>query len=66
MIILSIGLVLSFELLNSAIEYLGDEVNSQHSVLIGKCKDAAAASVLVVSIAAALVGLIIFVPKIYK
>ena len=64
-VLILIGLVLSFELLNSAIEYLADEVTAEHSTLIGRCKDASAASVLVISTSAALIGLIIFVPKIF-
>jgi diacylglycerol kinase len=57
------GLVISLEMLNSAIENLVDLVSPEKHVLAGKVKDIAAGAVLVGAICAALVGLIIFVPK---
>ena len=62
---LSIGLVMSMECLNSAIEYLADFVSPQKDAQIKKVKDAAAAAVLVTAVAAAVVGLCIFAPKIW-
>lgn len=62
-IALSIGLVLSLELVNSAIERLADKISPGHDPEIGKIKDIAAAAVLVAAIAAAAAGLIILVPK---
>lgn len=64
-IVLCIVLVLSMEALNSALEYLADRVHPQQDELIGKCKDIAAAAVLIAAIGAAIVGAIIFLPKIY-
>jgi diacylglycerol kinase len=63
-IILCIGLVLALEAMNSALEYLADLVSPDYHILAKKCKDTAAASVLIVSVASACVGLLIFIPKI--
>ncbi len=64
LIILCIGLVLSMELINSAIERLSDRIDTGPDKLIGQAKDMAAGAVLVSAIAAAIIGLIILVPKI--
>ena len=64
-IIFCIGLVLSAEAFNTALEYLTDLVSPDYHPLAGKAKDAAAAGVLLVAIMAALVGAVIFLPKLY-
>lgn len=56
LIFLSAALVLALELVNSAIEYLLDRLHPAHAREIGAAKDAAAAAVLVASLAALLVG----------
>jgi diacylglycerol kinase (ATP) len=61
--IFAIGSVLAAEAFNTALEYLTDLVSPGYHQLAGKAKDAAAAGVLFTSMAAACVGLIIFVPK---
>lgn len=63
-IVLSIGLVIALELMNSAIENLSDFATKEKHDLIKKTKDLAAGAVLIGSLAALVVGLIIFVPKI--
>jgi len=63
-ILLSIGLMWTTELLNTAIEYLTDFVSPEFNELAGKVKDIAAAAVLLAAIVSASVGLIIFMPKI--
>jgi diacylglycerol kinase len=50
------------EAINTALEFLADEVSVEKRELIGKAKDAGAAGVLLASIGAAVIGLIIFVP----
>lgn len=65
-IVLSIGLVMSMESLNSAVEYLADFVSPERHAQIKKVKDAAAAAVLLTALTAAVVGLCIFAPKIWK
>ena len=55
-----IGAVLSAEAVNSSIESLADLVSPEYNEAIKKTKDLAAGSVLIMAIAAAIVGLIIF------
>ncbi|AJD91498.1 UDP kinase [Jeotgalibacillus malaysiensis] len=63
-IILAIGSVMGLELINTAVERTVDLISTDHHPLAKKAKDAGAASVLVFSIAAAIVGAIIFIPKV--
>lgn len=60
-----IGLVFAAEALNSAIEELADAVHPDRHPGIGRAKDLAAGGVLLASIAAAAVGLIIFLPRLF-
>lgn len=65
-LLLSISLVIAFEIINSAIENVVDLASNYHfSMLAKNAKDMAAGAVLFVSGFALLVGLIIFVPKIW-
>ncbi len=64
-ILLSIALVWTTELLNTALEYLTDFVSPEYNFLAGKVKDIAAGAVLIAAVISACVGLIIFVPKIF-
>ena len=64
-LILVIGWVLALESFNSALEYLCDAISEQPHPLIGKAKDVAAAAVLISALTAALIGLLIFLPKIW-
>ena len=59
---LAIGLVISAETFNTAIERLADQ--PEQDSRIRDVKDLAAAAVLLCALAAAAVGLIVFVPKI--
>lgn len=61
-IILS-GLVISAELFNTAIEETLNYINEDYCDEFRFIKDASAAAVLVLAIASAVIGLIIFVPK---
>lgn len=63
-VIFAIGFVFSAEAVNSAIEYLADFVSPGRQELIKQAKDVAAAAVLFAAIAAAAIGMIIFIPKI--
>ena len=58
------GLVISLELVNTAVESTVDLVTEEKRPLAKKAKDTAAGAVLVSAIFAAIIGLIIFVPKI--
>ena len=59
-----IGLVLMAEFFNTAIEYVVDLASPSVHPLAKAAKDTASAGVLMMAIISAIVGLIIFVPKI--
>lgn len=61
-ITLLISLVLTLELTNTAIEAVVDSFTEQQHPRAKYAKDISAAAVLVISIAAAVIGLIIFLP----
>jgi diacylglycerol kinase len=61
---LAMGLVLSMEIANTAIEKLVDMVTRERHPVAGQVKDLAAGAVLVASIVAAIVGLLIFIPRV--
>jgi len=63
-ILLCIGLVLSLEMLNSAIEKLCDLIHKDFHPVIKIVKDVSAASVLWSSIISTAIACIIFIPKI--
>lgn len=58
------GLVISMELINTAIENTVDLITKEKNEQAKIAKDVAAGAVLVSAIASAIIGLIIFVPKI--
>ncbi len=64
-VILCIGIVIGAELINSAIERVVDLASPDYHPLAGQAKDIAAGAVLIVAIAAAAVGLIVFLPYIF-
>lgn len=63
-VIFAIGMVLAAEAVNSSIEALADLVSPGYNEAIKRTKDLAAGAVLILAIAAAIVGLIIFIPRI--
>lgn len=62
-LIAAIGLVWTAEALNTALEFYTDLASPEFHPLAGKAKDVAAGAVLAASIASAIIGAIIFVPK---
>lgn len=62
-VVIVCGCVLAAEALNTAVEQLADVVSPEYSEAIKKVKDLAAGGVLFMAVAAAIVGLIIFLPK---
>jgi undecaprenol kinase/diacylglycerol kinase (ATP) len=64
-ILLCIGLVISLEMINSAIEKICDHIQPGYHILIKTIKDIAAAAVLWVSIISVIAGLLIFIPKFF-
>ncbi len=65
-IIFAISSVLAAEAFNTALEHITDLVSPEHHELAGRTKDAAAGGVLLTAIGAAIVGIIIFLPKCYQ
>jgi len=63
-LLLSIAAVLAAETFNTALEEITDLVSPQRNERAGRAKDLAAAAVLIISISAALIGIIIFLPKV--
>ncbi|MBQ8008200.1 MAG: diacylglycerol kinase family protein [Bacteroidaceae bacterium] len=65
-VIICVGMVIAAELFNSAIERLVDLVSPDWNKIAGEVKDIAAGAVLVTAITAAIVGLIVFVPYLFR
>lgn len=61
----SFALVFISEMLNTAIEFLTDIVSPQYNLQAKKVKDVAAGAVLISAIAAVVIGVIIFLPKVW-
>lgn len=62
-IVFAIFIVLAAEAFNTSLEYLTDLVSPDYHILAKKTKDVAAAGVLLTAIGAAIIGMIIFIPK---
>ncbi len=62
-LIIAITLVLAAELANTAIEFLTDLLSPEYHEKARRAKDMGAGAVLTCAIAAAIIGLIIFLPK---
>ncbi|MDR2868210.1 MAG: diacylglycerol kinase family protein [Bacteroidales bacterium] len=63
-VIFCIGFVIALEMVNSAIENIADFVSPEKHIMIKKIKDLSAGAVLMAAIVSAIIGLIIFLPKI--
>ena len=64
-ILLCIGMVLSLEMVNTAIETLADRLHPEKHPEIKIVKDVAAGAVLWAAVISVIVGLIIFLPKLW-
>ena len=64
-LLLCIAVVLGAELLNSALETLADRVEPERDPAIRDTKDIAAAAVLVVSVIAAITGVVVLWPYVF-
>ena len=62
MVVMCIGTVIAADLFNTAIEKLVDLVSPERHPVAGQVKDIAAGAVLICAVAAAIIGLIIFIP----
>ncbi|HMB99919.1 MAG TPA: diacylglycerol kinase family protein [Flavobacteriaceae bacterium] len=63
--ILAICMVMSVEGLNTAIEKIADFIHPEHHTKIGFIKDISAGAVFISAISAIVIGLIIYIPKIF-
>jgi undecaprenol kinase len=63
--VIAILLILSFEMINTAIELLSDMVHPEYSIVVRNVKDMSAGAVLIITIAACIVGLLIFLPNFF-
>ncbi len=63
--IFAIGLVMGVEGLNTAVEKIADYIQPEFDEKIGFIKDISAGAVMLVSIAASIIGVIIYFPKIF-
>ena len=63
-ILFAIGLVLSFEFVNTAIEAVVDLVTEEKKPLAKIAKDTASTAVGIMALVTAIVGIIIFLPKV--
>lgn len=64
LIVFAIGLVIGFEIINTAIEYLVDIVSFEYNVKVKKVKDVSAMATLFVTIIAIIIGGLVFIPAI--
>lgn len=64
--ILAIGLVMSIEGINTAIEAMADFIHPENHKKIGLIKDIAAGAVFMAAFFSSVVGLIIYIPKIFQ
>lgn len=65
-VVFAIGLVFSFEIINTSVENIADFICPERDDRIKRIKDLAAAAVLVSAITAAVIGLFVFIPKIME
>lgn len=65
-VLVCVGMVISMEMLNSAVEQLCNKVESGYDPVIKIIKDIAAGAVLFVSIISVAIGVIIFLPKLLQ
>lgn len=63
-VLISIGLVIVLEVINTVIENISDIISPEKNLAIKKIKDLSAAAALIGSLTALLVGGIILIPKI--
>ncbi|MCA1646833.1 MAG: diacylglycerol kinase family protein [Chloroflexi bacterium] len=63
LIVLTAALVMVVEALNTCLETLCDLVSPTYHPLIKKCKDVSAAAVLISAVAAVVIALLLFLPR---
>ena len=63
--LLAIGLVMSIEGINTAVEEIANFIHPEHHNKIGLIKDIAAGAVFIASVFATIIGFVIYLPKIF-
>ena len=63
--LLAIGMVMSIEGINTAIEEIADFIHPEYNDKIGFIKDIAAGAVFIAAVFASIIGLIIYIPKVF-
>ncbi|MEO6077805.1 MAG: diacylglycerol kinase family protein [Candidatus Andersenbacteria bacterium] len=63
--VIAVLLILAFEMVNTSVEMLADLVHPEYSVIVRNIKDMSAGAVLIVTIAACVVALLIFLPTFF-
>ena len=66
LVVFAIGSVLAAEAVNTAFETLADALKPERHPLVGRAKDLAAAAVLLAAITAAVVGMLVFGPRVWS
>nr|NQU93256.1 diacylglycerol kinase family protein [Bacteroidota bacterium] len=64
-LVITMGSVIAAETVNTSIELLVDKISPGYDPVAGRIKDLGAASVLFTAIAAAVVGIVIFGPRLW-
>lgn len=64
LLVLCIAMVFSTELINTALEYTVNQISQERNYNAKRIKDISAAAVLITSLAAAVIGLVIFLPRV--
>ncbi len=64
LVTLAIVMVWTAEGLNTAVEALGDAVSRDDHPMVGRAKDAAAGAVLFAAVGAAVIGALVFLPRV--
>ena len=64
-LVMAVGLVWVAEMINCAVEKLSDFISTERRPEIGLIKDVAAGAVLVAAFVAFLIGVLVFLPKIW-
>lgn len=65
-VVIVIALVFAAEAVNSSVEAMCDRFSPGYDEAVGRVKDLAAGAVLICAVAAAVVGFLIFIPKLYS
>lgn len=66
-LLLTIVMVISAEMMNSAIEFALDSIyHNKYSKMVGMAKDIAAGAVMIVTVVALMIGALLFVPPVFK